>query len=477
MSFRLFGVNVEIQISFWIMAVLFWPEFQNGIHQGVVIWVAVVFLSVLAHEMGHALAILRHKIEPEITLHGMGGHTRWNPTLPLRRRDQVLISAAGPLAGLLLFALIRGFRELAPGVYYALPGPVGMALVYLEWVNKVWSIFNLIPVMPLDGGHILEHALGPRRIRISAGISLGLAGLLIVYFLRRHEYWGVFIFGMAAVQNFQRLRAEGPAPAVRPSAPPRPSTLDERPLPPGVVALLKQARSALAEEDGDRARALAEQVLAGEGSGHELGGEAPPEGPAPEAARVAHEIVAWSHLLAGRVDQAHEALGRARKMGEPDPALLGAVLLARGDTQKARGVLEGARSKGDGRKEVAGPLIQILLAQGEVARAAATALDIVDQLSEEDARKMASLAYEGGSFEWSGRLYEAVFARDNEPEDAYDAARAHAKAGENDRAAELLRRAVAAGFTDAARAWSDAALEPLRAARELDAIVPRPEKA
>ena len=129
---------------------------------------------------------------------------------------------------------------------------------------------------------------------------------------------------------------------------------------------------------------------------------------------------------------------------------------------------------GDDRKEIVGPLIQVLLEQGEVSRAAAVAFDIVDALSEEDARRMAKIAFEGRAFDWSARLYEALFERGRQPEDAYEAARAHAQDGALERALEMLRKAVEAGFSDRGRAWSDAALEALRADRGLETIVPRP---
>ncbi len=474
MSFRLFGVSIEIQMGFWITAALLgWPD--SGMpDRHIVIWVAVVLISVLVHELGHAAAVMRHKIEPEITLHWMGGTTAWLPVLPLRRRDHVLISAAGPAAGFALWGVLRLFGVLAPGVYASLPTPIYIAIQYLEAINLAWSIFNLIPVLPLDGGHILEHALGPRRARITAGISLAVAALLIVFFLRRHSYWGVFLFGMAAMQNLQRLRAPNPE---RLRAAPDRRAAEAPSLPGAVLSLIRQARAALASEDPVGARAIAEQLLAGDGSGSELGGEAPPAGPLPAAALVAHEVVAWSYLLEQRPDDARAALARAQKLGDVDAALVGAVLLACGKPKDARAALEAARAAGDDRKEIVGPLIQVLIAQGDIARAAATALDIVEQLSEEDARRMASLAFDDGAFEWAARLWEAVFSRDGQPEDAYDAARAHARAGESRMALDLLRRAVAAGFTDAPRAWSDAALASVRADDAFEAVLPRPERA
>src|SRR5262245_35749852 len=124
MSFRLFGVDVEVKILFWITALLL------GLNQGLeltqpaplLVWILVVFVSILVHEFGHAAAILRHRLEPQISLHFMGGTTTWRALLPLRRLDLVIISLAGPFAQFALAGLIWGFSRVAPGVVNHLPG-------------------------------------------------------------------------------------------------------------------------------------------------------------------------------------------------------------------------------------------------------------------------------------------------------------------------------------------------------------------
>src|SRR5262249_53545951 len=159
---------------------------------------------------------------------------------------------------------------------------------------------------------------------------------------------------------------------------------------PEIDALLKSARAALANEEYARALALAKQALALKPDAH--------------SAFNAFQIVAWAHYLDGRLDESAEALALAKRIARPDPALEGAILFGRGDLAGARRLLEAARSAGDGRKDLAGTLIQVLIAQSEIARAAAIALDISDTLSDDDARKMAQIAFEGAAFEWSARL-------------------------------------------------------------------------
>lgn len=471
MSFRLFGVDVEIQIGFWITAVLLGVfSFQRSGFQPILlaIWVAVVLVSVLTHEYGHAFAIKRHRVEPEIALHWMGGSTTWRAILPLRRIDHVVISLAGPFAGFAQAGLIYAFREFAPAQFDALPSQLRLGLTLLESVNFFWGAINLVPVMPFDGGHVLEQALGPKRERLAAMISLGVGVIAAAVFLFVYgSIWGAYIFGSGAFNSYQRLMASSPVRRVDPPARAAAAARDEGPVPPEAVGVLKRAREALADEQLGQAEELAEQVL-------RMAEQEPASDGWRHASRKALEVLAWAHVLRKQLDRAEYALERAKRLGPVDPALVSAVLKARGNMKEARKVLESARTAGDDRKEIVGPLIQILLEQGEVARAAAVALDVVDSLSEEDARRMAELAFEGGAFEWSARLHEAVFAREGQAEDAYAAARAHARSGEPDRALELLRRAVQAGFSDRARAWSDAALESLRGANGLETVLPRP---
>jgi Zn-dependent protease/thioredoxin-like negative regulator of GroEL len=463
MSFRLFGVDVEVQFFFWLTAVLFgFPYMQDPTapRGAIAIWVAVVFVSVMVHELGHALAIKRHGIEPEIALHGMGGTTSWRPGRSLGRLDLIFISLAGPFAGFALGGLTYAFARLAPQALERLPLQAGWAMERLFFVNIYWGIINLLPVLPFDGGHVLEQALGPKRARLTAAISF-LAGALVAGLAALGGWlWVALIFGLGAVRSYQRFRSAEPiSPVESPLRRAAPAPADA--LPPELAATLQSARAALAEEELDRALALAQDVLSRETV-------------TPRAAKEALEIVAWAHLLAGRLPAAMETLAQLRRSSEPDAALAGAILFARGDLGEARRVLEQARGRGDSRKEVAGPLIQILIQQGEVPRAAAVALDIVDTLSEEDVRQMASIAVDHAAFEWAARLFQAAFDRRGLADDAYDAARAFALDGQHEHALDWLRRAVEAGFSDRGRAWSDAALEALRAGHELETVLPRP---
>jgi hypothetical protein len=346
-----------------------------------------------------------------------------------------------------------------------MPAVAELAYYDLYWVNVWWGLVNLLPVLPFDGGHVLEHALGPRRLRATTLISTIVGVAVALYFLNARAIWGAMLFAMGAMRSYQRyVGSASPAVMLRPANSFAPRPISE-PIPPRLAALLRSARHAVANDELARARTLAQQVLEGDG------GAVPVP---PRAQLEALEVSAWAELLAGRTPVAADLLQHARRYGEPDVTICAAVLMAQDDLAKARELLEAARARGDDRKEVVGPQIQVLLRQGEVARATAVALDISDSLSDDDARKMAQIAYEHAAFEGAARLFEVVLERVKLPDDAYDAARARAQEGQSERALDLLRRAVEAGFSDRARAWSDAAFETLRAGRGLEALLPRP---
>lgn len=464
MRFRLFGIPVELQLGFLLMAgALGMPLLQQEQKGAILVWMAVVFVSVLVHELGHALAIIRLGGEPAIVLWALGGITGMQRPIDATRLQRVGVAMAGPGAGFALAGVIYLVLKLFPSLSGGAPVYVGLALEMMLEVNVGWGIFNLIPVMPFDGGHVLLEAFGPQRLKTAGLVSLIIGMAIAALFLVWNQIWITFIVGLGALQSYWRLRslpAGASGPTAGPPARPHAQAEPEEPPSPALAAELQRAQSALHDERYAEASEAAEQLLA-----RRL--------PRPMALQAA-QVLAWARLLLGHPDEAAKVLARIDDSEEVDKALGAAVLRAVGRKDVARALLESARGAGDDRKEIVGPLIQILIEAGEIARAAAIALDIVDTLSADDVRQMAEIAFKPGSYQWSSRLREALFERTGAPDDAYDAARARALEGDRVGAAAMLRRAVAAGFADAARAWSDAALESLRTAGELDALLPKP---
>ncbi len=111
-----------------------------------------LFASVLAHEVSHGLAGRALGRPPEAyTLTLWGGHTTFRAPEG-RPRDMALIAAAGPASNLVL-ALLFWLLLIA------LRGEPFWILAPLAWVNLALGVFNLLPGLPMDGGHLV-HALG-----------------------------------------------------------------------------------------------------------------------------------------------------------------------------------------------------------------------------------------------------------------------------------------------------------------------------
>src|SRR5262245_12449856 len=96
LRFELAGIPVAIQPSFWLGTILFGAGLRG---QALVLWVAVVLVSVLVHEFGHALTYKVFGTESAVELHAWGGGTFGERALP--RWKRIVVSLSGPLSGFL----------------------------------------------------------------------------------------------------------------------------------------------------------------------------------------------------------------------------------------------------------------------------------------------------------------------------------------------------------------------------------------
>jgi Zn-dependent protease len=208
LRFTLFGFPVTVESTVLVLAgiyLLFGLQSHTPVLE-VGAWIAVVFSSILVHEMGHAFAAQRFQLTPiAITLHGFGGltsHRRSN-----RAWKDLVVSLAGPGAGLLLgcFALL---------LYWKVPaGGIGATVVrQVMYVNIFWSLFNLLPLSPLDGGKALSAVLlmaVPRVAwQITWGVGLVGGAALAIYALAvGQSLFLLFIGGSIVMHNLQNLRA------------------------------------------------------------------------------------------------------------------------------------------------------------------------------------------------------------------------------------------------------------------------------
>jgi Zn-dependent protease len=176
---RVFGFPVEINLSFLFLLALVFVAF-GGISG--VLWVGLVFGSVLLHELGHALVARRLGVHISgIELSFFGGAAKM-VQMPRSANHEVAIAAAGPAVSLVLGGAGLGLGAL---LHVPLLGMIGA-------INLVLAGFNLIPALPMDGGRILRALLTRKMDFVRAtdvsvqvarvvAIGFGIAGLMGAY--------------------------------------------------------------------------------------------------------------------------------------------------------------------------------------------------------------------------------------------------------------------------------------------------------
>jgi len=235
LSFTLAGFPIRVHPLFWLIAILLGSASGDLIQ--ILIWVLVVFVSILVHELGHALAFRRYGLNSQIVLHFAGGLTipestywgsRW-ANVALGPNQQIFISLAGPGSGFILAALVitgvvvSGGSVLTTRLLGIIPLPamallpfggniVNMLVTALLWVNIFWGLINLMPVYPLDGGSVARNILlqtdpvnGVRKSLWVSVIAGGLIAAVAFFFL--HSVYMALLFGFLAFQSYQSLQS------------------------------------------------------------------------------------------------------------------------------------------------------------------------------------------------------------------------------------------------------------------------------
>jgi Zn-dependent protease/CBS domain-containing protein len=188
---RVFGVPVYVHLSWivifglitWSLAAGYfparYPDLPVSSHwaKGLVASL-LFFLSILLHELGHAVVALRHGIGiRSITLFIFGGVAQMDEDPP-DGATEFKIAAIGPVVSLALAALFYLVAS-AP-----LVGEAGRAVArYLALINLVLAVFNLVPAFPLDGGRLLRGLLWQRAGKLRATRIAAGAGTFFAFFL------------------------------------------------------------------------------------------------------------------------------------------------------------------------------------------------------------------------------------------------------------------------------------------------------
>lgn len=245
-NFQVLGIPVRVSPWFWGVSMMMGAR-SGASAQDVLVWVAVVFFSILIHEMGHALVIRYYGWTPRIVLYGFGGLAIYDPTIapwqPGRRvrrtsAQQIMISLAGPGTQIILAAIVMALlatsnrsvflpfaglisSEPTPEALQGFPfygvlgtGPPLSALLQLVvfdliWVNVFWALLNLLPIYPLDGGQVARElflASSNDGIRQSLTLSMVTAIGLAIFGLTSEQIFVALMFGYLAYMNYTQLQ-------------------------------------------------------------------------------------------------------------------------------------------------------------------------------------------------------------------------------------------------------------------------------
>ncbi len=209
MEFQLFGFPVSIKGSFVLtIAFLGYISFNSQVDR-IVAFTAIAVIAVLIHEFGHAFAARSQGTvgTPSISLAGMAGLTRYRLENVPSRVQSIFISFAGPLTGIVLGAIILAVRSA---------GVIEETFLIRDlfriglFTTFGWSAFNLVPIVPLDGGHIMTDLLPGDRLerrKRAAWVSIVFAAVLapILWFVSGLLFAPIILLGMA-YQNFSSLK-------------------------------------------------------------------------------------------------------------------------------------------------------------------------------------------------------------------------------------------------------------------------------
>lgn len=159
--FRFSGVDVFLHWS-WFLVAVYEIQSRSGRYSSVTWNVAeylALFLIVLTHEFGHALACRQVGGRADrIVLWPLGGVAYVDP--PARPGATLWSISAGPLVNVALIPILYLLHSQGHSLGWATTAPDAYKLLLkIEWINSRLLIFNILPIYPLDGGQILRSLL------------------------------------------------------------------------------------------------------------------------------------------------------------------------------------------------------------------------------------------------------------------------------------------------------------------------------
>jgi len=233
LCFSLFGIPIAISPFSWlILAVLGGALDMNdaGDLRDILLFVVVGMLTLIVHELGHALVGRSLGGEPHgIVIQGLGAATYSRP--PAGKWPYFFMVLAGPLATLLpafvagVFFGLQVCGNPVEGIATAFTLPLGIIppnrvlalmqenltpfqmVLYMQTfvVSVWWCLFNLLPILPMDGGHLLATLCANRRI--VCGVGMALSALFAIWALSNGYVFMLMLFAYFAYVNFRMMKS------------------------------------------------------------------------------------------------------------------------------------------------------------------------------------------------------------------------------------------------------------------------------
>jgi Zn-dependent protease len=206
--FRLLGFEVRVRTGFLIFLGLIVFLYQDAFG----VWLAATLAAfTLLHELGHAVAARHAGAEASISLDFLAGYTsfRPDPRKPISRPMRAVISAAGPLTQITISLGVLAAMGVNPLSLDSVRESDASAAVW--WAGPMIGVLNLIPVLPLDGGHLvttgLESFLGKRAMRVMAiaSVVITTTGAVLLFASGRGGF-AIFVVFLL-MHQFQILQA------------------------------------------------------------------------------------------------------------------------------------------------------------------------------------------------------------------------------------------------------------------------------
>ena len=187
---KIAGIEVKIHPTFfflilWVVLSALW---SGATAAGVITevgYVAVLFLCVVLHELGHALVARRYGIQTQdILLLPIGGIARVEK-MPEKPKEELLVALAGPAVNGLISVFI--FLGLILTGFFSAPQSLTVALdsfwFQILAANVMLALFNLLPAFPMDGGRVLRALLSTHMDTVEATQTAATVGKVLAIIL------------------------------------------------------------------------------------------------------------------------------------------------------------------------------------------------------------------------------------------------------------------------------------------------------